>query len=70
MTPNEWDTAETLGDNYYVYYLVINDSGKNIFIINNPVKEYEKGNLKVDKNLVVEFSKESGQWQELMEIRS
>ncbi len=70
LTPNEWDTAETLGDNYYVYYLVINDSGKNIFIINNPVEEYEKGNLKVDKNLVVEFSKESGQWQELLEIRN
>lgn len=70
LTPNEWDTAETLGDNYYVYYLVINDSGKNIFVINNPVKEYEKGNVKVDKNLVVEFSKESGQWQELMEIRN
>lgn len=70
LTPNEWDTAETLGDNYYVYYLVINDTGKNIFVINNPVKEYEKGNVKVDKNLVVEFSKESGQWQELMEIRN
>jgi Restriction endonuclease BpuJI - N terminal/Protein NO VEIN, C-terminal len=68
LTPNEWDTAETLGDNYYVYYLVINDAGKNIFVINNPVKEYEKGNLKVDKNLVVEFSKESGQWQKLIEI--
>lgn len=70
LTPNEWDTAETLGDNYYVYYLVINDSGKNIFVINNPVKEYERGNIKVDKNLVVEFSKKSGQWQELMEIRN
>ncbi|MCO5259592.1 MAG: DUF3883 domain-containing protein [Crocinitomicaceae bacterium] len=68
LTPNEWDTAETLGDNYYVYYLVINDEGKNIFVIQNPIKQFELGNLKIDKNLVVEFSKTSGQWQKLLEI--
>jgi hypothetical protein len=28
------------------------------------------GNIKVDKNLVVEFSKKSGQWEKLMEIRN
>ena len=68
LTPNEWDTAETLGDNYFVYYLVINDEGKNIFIIQNPIKQFELGNLKIDKNLVVEFSKTSGQWHRLLEI--
>ncbi|MCT4329382.1 DUF3883 domain-containing protein [Elizabethkingia anophelis] len=68
LTPNEWDTAETLGDNYFVYYLVINDEGKNIFIIQNPIKQFELGNLKIDKNLVVEFSKTSGQWHKLLEI--
>ena len=68
LTPNEWDTAETLGDNYFVYYLVINDDGKNIFVIQNPIKQFELGNIKVDKNLVVEFSKTSGQWHRLLEI--
>ena len=68
LTPNEWDTAETLGDNYFVYYLVINDEGKNIFVIKNPIKQFELGNIKVDKNLVVEFSKTSGQWHRLLEI--
>src|SRR5690606_35390300 len=68
LTPNEWDTAETLGDRYFVYYLVINDEGKNIFVIQNPVKEFNSGNLKIDKNLVVEFSKTSGQWHRLLEI--
>lgn len=70
LTPNEWDTAETLGDRYFVYYLVINDDGKNIFIIQNPVKQFNLGNLKIDKNLVVEFSKTSGQWGKLLEIAS
>lgn len=68
LTPNEWDTAETLGDNYFVYCLTINEQGKSIFIIQNPVKQYELGNLRIDKNLVVEFSKTSGQWHELLEI--
>lgn len=68
LTPNEWDTAETLGDSYFVYYLVINDDGKNIFVIQNPIKQFELGNLKIDKNLVVEFSKTSGQWHRLLEI--
>ena len=68
LTPNEWDTAETLGDNYFIYCLTINEQGKNIFIIQNPVMQYELGNIKIDKNLVVEFSKTSGQWNKLLEI--
>lgn len=68
LTPNEWDTAETMGENYYIYYLVVNDNEKNIFVIQNPVKQHLQGNIKVDKNLVVEFSKTSGQWSKLLEI--
>jgi hypothetical protein len=70
LTPNEWDTAETIADNYFIYYLVVNEDSKNIFVIQNPVKQYEQGNLKIDKNLVVEFSKTSGQWEKLLEIRN
>lgn len=70
LTPNEWDTAETLGENYFIYYLVVNDITKNIFMIQNPVKQFEQGNLKIDKNLVVEFNKTSGQWEKLLEIRN
>ena len=32
------------------------------------MKQIELGNIKVDKNLVVEFSKTSGQWHRLLEI--
>lgn len=69
LTPNEWDTADTLGENYFIYYLVANDSGKNVFIIQNPVKQFKKGNLEVDKHLVVEFKQKAGKWQELLEIQ-
>lgn len=59
-----------MGVNYFIYYLIVNDNEKNIFVIQDPVKQYEKGNLKIDKNLVVEFSKTAGQWQKLMEIKN
>lgn len=68
LTPNEWDTAETLGDRYFIYCLVVNEKGKNIFIIQNPVEQYYAGNLKIDKHLVIEFSETSGQWHTLLEI--
>ena len=70
LTPNEWDTAETIGKSYFIYYLLVNENSKNIFVINDPINQYNKGNLKVDKNLVVEFSKQSGQWQKLIEIQN
>lgn len=70
LTPNEWDTAETLGDSYFVYCLIINENGKNIFIIQNPVKQFEEGNIKIDKNLVVEFSNNAGKWEQLREIQN
>jgi len=68
LTPNEWDTALTIGNNYFIYYLVVNEKGKNIFVINNPVEQYNKGHLNIDKNLVVKFSEEAGKWQKLIEI--
>ena len=70
LTPNEWDTAETVGENYFIYYLKVNEDNKNIFVIKNPVNEYNKGTIKVDKNLVVEFSEKSGNWQKLKEIQN
>jgi hypothetical protein len=70
LTPNEWDTALTIGGSYFIYYLVVNENQKNVFVINDPVDKYNKGLLKVDDNLVVEFSKEAGEWQKLIEIQN
>lgn len=68
LTPNEWDSAETLGDRYFIYYLVINDNGKNIFIIQNPVQKFHDNLIKVDSNFMVEFSPQAGEWQTLLEV--
>ena len=68
LTPNEWDSAETLGDRYFIYYLVMNETGKNIFIIQNPVKKYRENLLKIDSHLMVEFLPQAGEWQPLLEV--
>jgi len=68
LTPNEWDSAETLKDRYFIYYLVINETNKNIFIIQDPVQQCQLGNIIVDKNFTVEFSAQAGQWQQLLEV--
>lgn len=68
LTPNEWDSAMTLTDRYFIYYLTINKNGKNIFIIQDLAKQHKLGNIEIDKNLVVKFKKEAGQWQQLLEV--
>ncbi|MGL5940304.1 MAG: protein NO VEIN domain-containing protein [Waterburya sp.] len=69
LTPNEWDTAETIGENYFIYYLVVNEQEKKLFIIQDPVKQHSNNNLQIEQNLVVEFSNISGTWEKLLEIQ-
>lgn len=68
LTPNEWDSADTLRGNYFIYYLRISNNEKRVFVINNPVQQYIDNKLKVDRNLVVEFSEEAGEWYTLLEV--
>lgn len=68
LTPNEWDSAETLGEHYFIYYLVINNNEKKIFVIQNPVKKFHDNLIKVDSNFMVEFSPQAGEWQALLEV--
>ncbi len=44
LTPNEWDTASSLRDRYFVYRLMISKNELNIFILQDPVQMY-KDNL-------------------------
>lgn len=41
MTPNEWNTAGSMKDRYFVYRLMISKSEKKLFIIQNPVGLYK-----------------------------
>ena len=50
LTPNEISTAETVGDSYYVYRLIVSGNNAKLFIIQNPVKLFEQGIITMTDN--------------------
>lgn len=45
LTPNEWNTASTMKDRYFIYRLMISKAEKKLFILQNPVDLYKKDKL-------------------------
>ena len=45
LTPNEWDTASSLDDRYFVYRLMISKNEITIFILQNPVQMYKDNRI-------------------------
>lgn len=42
LTPNEWNTASSMKDRYFVYRLMISKTEKKLFLIQDPVGLYKK----------------------------
>jgi hypothetical protein len=68
LTPNEWGTASTIGDNYFVYRLMLSKSEKKLFIIKNPVGQYKQNKLKMMLRDGADFvfKEDTGEWSELL----
>ena len=68
LTPNEWSTAETLQDAYFVYRLMISKRERKLFIIKNPVKQYKQDNLKMSprNGADIIFTERAGDWNKLL----
>ena len=45
LTPNEWDTASSLNDRYFVYRLMISKREITIYILQNPVQMYKDNRI-------------------------
>jgi len=45
LTPNEWDVATTLQDNYFVYRLSITKGGTELRMLKNPVSLYKQDKI-------------------------
>jgi len=69
LTHNEWDSARTLGEKYFLYYLKVDEQHKKLFVIQNPAGQHKKGNVKIDDNFYLSFNNKAGKWQELMQIQ-
>lgn len=45
LTPNEWDTASSLNDRYFVYRLMISKNSLTLYILQNPVQMYKNNQI-------------------------
>lgn len=68
LTTNEWNAAQSYGDLYFVYRLMISKEEKKLFIINNPIKKYKEDLLKMTprEGADINFTEKSGNWEELL----
>ena len=56
MTPNEWDTASSLKDRYFVYRLMVSKTSRAIFILQDPVGLYKKNKINMSPRNGVEIN--------------
>lgn len=68
LTRNEWDSAQTLNDRYFVYRLMINRSQKIIYILQNPVQLYkqDKIEMRISDGAEIYFKENVAEKTELM----
>ena len=68
LTPNEWNAADSYGDRYFVYRLMISKADKKLFIIQNPVAQYKQDKLKMSPRdgADIIFKENTGAWTELL----
>lgn len=68
MTTNEWSTATTLKEAYYVYRLAISSDSVSLFLIRNPVGKYKQSQIDmIPRNGAdIRYNEQSGEWVELL----
>lgn len=69
LTPNEWNTADSMKDRYYVYRLMVSKHERKLFILQDPVGLYKKDIIQMiprDGADIVFNTNESGVFEELL----
>lgn len=69
LTSNEWRTADSVKDRYYIYRLMISKKEKKLFVIQDPVGLYKSNIIEMlpKEGADITFSTEtSGEFQELL----
>lgn len=56
MTPNEWDTAVTLNDRYFVYRLMVSRKEMIVYILQDPVGMYKRDKINMSPRNGAEIS--------------
>lgn len=69
LTPNEWNTASSTKDRYFVYRLMISKQERKLFIIQDPVTLYKNdiiGMVPKDGADIVFNTNTAGTFEELL----
>lgn len=68
MTPSEWSAANTLGQTYFVYRLMISSKNVSLFLIKDPVGSYKRDLLDMmpRNGADIRYSEKSGSWEKLL----
>lgn len=68
LTTNEWVTADTLREAYFVYRLMISKHERKLFILKDPVGKYKSDKIQMTprNGADIIFSEISGEWNELL----
>lgn len=69
LTPNEWNTADTMKDRYYIYRLMISKAERKLFVIQDPVGLYKNDKIQMiprDGADIVFHPIQSGKFEELL----
>jgi hypothetical protein len=69
LTPNEWNTADTMKGRYYVYRLMISKAERKLFVIQDPVGQYKSDKVKMVPGDGVDITFDisiSGNYEELL----
>ena len=69
MTSNEWDSADSFGERYYIYRLSISSSGVRLFIIHNPVDCYKTNrglSMTPSQGAAITYKDSAGCYEELL----
>ena len=68
LTDNEWNTAASLNDRYFVYRLIINKHEKIIYILQDPVRKFkqDKISMSMNKGANITFSESAAEKTELL----
>ena len=69
LTPNEWSTAQTVNDRYFVYRLMISKAEKKLYILQDPVRLYKNDLIDMsikDGAEITFYPQKSGNYEELL----
>ena len=72
LTPNEWNTADSVKDRYFVYRLMISKDERKLFLLQDPVGLYKQDRIDMVPNEGADITfdpQKVGQFEELLTWR-